>query len=674
MRQVALAIGVGQSGDLVTLEGARDGARKFAEWAGANGFEVTTLIDHSGTVSSQDIYEAVEAAVDAGDVERLFIFFSGHGVSKGAAEDFWLLSAGPRNPNEGVNVAMSMFLAATSGISHVAIFADACRTMAGKDRMGMGGALIFPNVDVESVDVEVDSFFATRSGDPALEVVPDDEAEAAFGIFSEALLEALSGEAEGALTVLSNGEVKMAVTAQSLRSWLNFVVPERSSRLPGANVQRPHCTAASSAPNNVFGSFEANAKSLLTVEVRGGGQPIPKVHVFANDGESREFELVYDGAPPALVELPTGVHYQVEVEQANRIQDPETAAITRLLQDTRLRVKMIAPRRGLDVVEPVEAPSPPRLRVETVVVDAAGTEHAAAPESGVFEVVTRDVVSGVRSTRYDTLDSGATPTANAIEVDVGSSAIVESLATAHGRDHFETGNGLSVLGAEVTDAFVTGGRADWFAQDGAFHVRGETDLETSLIARLSDDRWVAAALLPGFIGTVIVGRNGVDSLSYLPAQGYPYEETDPDNLQEALAVATAAVHGGRFEVAIGEASDVARYLRKYKHQNPTLGVFAAYAYERAGRFRQVRDMIPYFADMEQVVPFDLTLLARQDPSGIRVSPSYPLLTQGWAYLIDEENLHPAIVEARDTLAPSLWATPTGQGGEALARAVEQGDL
>src|SRR6266567_3008763 len=253
-RSVAIAIGVGQSGDLVILRGARNGAHEFAAWAHAVGFDqVVELIDDgSRKVRASEIYQVIDDAVDVGDVERLFIFFAGHGVAKGTALDFWLLSEGARNPNEAVNVDASLRLARGSGIAHVAVFADACRTMAGKDRMGVEGFVIFPNVHVPRVSVEMDSFFGARPGYASLEVVPDAAAEAAFGVFTRCLMLALNAQVSGAAEPIPNGKVSLAITAQSLRRYLLSSVPEQTSLAAGSKVQEPDCRSESTFARNVY--------------------------------------------------------------------------------------------------------------------------------------------------------------------------------------------------------------------------------------------------------------------------------------------------------------------------------------------------------------------------------------------------------------------------------------
>src|SRR4051794_37112839 len=106
-RQVAIAIGVSrveQARALPLLTGVKSGLDDFCEWASQQGFEVMRHDDADGPVSASDVFETVAAAVDAGDVERLFIFFSGHGLAPGVGDDLWLLSGAGQDPGAAVNV------------------------------------------------------------------------------------------------------------------------------------------------------------------------------------------------------------------------------------------------------------------------------------------------------------------------------------------------------------------------------------------------------------------------------------------------------------------------------------------------------------------------------------------------------------------------------------------
>lgn len=304
---------------------------------------------------------------------------------------------------------------------------------------------------------------------------------------------------------------------------------------------------------------------------------------------------------------------------------------------------------------------------------------------------------------------------------------VEVVARQAGRRRFESATGLSIVGAEPTrGAYIPGEGAPIdepvlkpFAENGLWHLGPSRRLTSSaVIVDLDGERYAATAMLAGFIGTLVVGALGVDSLNYVPAASgedsqnvvpavrtrffsSDYTEQFAAEARHAVALANAAARFGRFEVATDEASPVVRTLRKYKHYDPVLGIFAAYAYHRAGKVEEIESIIRHFVNQGQSIPFDIVMLAAQlrglsaeqywedslyrtyqpsvqDFGVLQYAPyapfSFPLLAQGWALLGPDEALHPAVAGFRRALRPALWATAAGPAGQELFDAVARGDV
>lgn len=545
-RQIAIVIAVEKAEGLPALPGALAGAREFASWAAAEGFDIVQLSDEGGEpVLADHVYRAIEGVVrgnaDSRDVDRLVIFFSGHGISKGAFADHWLLSRAPENPNEAVNVVKSIRLARRCGIPHVVIIADACRTNAQKDHAGIEGFLIFPSLDI--ADVELDQFFAARSGDPAYEKVSDDERRAAYGLFTKCLVSGLTEDRVLAAEPVIDGIKPLAVTAKSLRDYLRESVPKAASR---AGVkQQPDCVAGSYWPPNVI----------------------------------------------------------------EWVDEPK---------------RRFARRR----------PRPPKDR-----------------DRGMW--TKGELQGGLRALDKDLIEAA------------------NELIPLEAPGLFETRSGLTIMGAQVREVATSRGHEGFFHENGLWHVRG-TGEAASVVIDLGDDRYAAVAMLPDFIGTVHVGLTGVDLVTYRGAAFGPYGDED-ERTVSVLSLIGAASRLGLHDLAIDEAMEFAELFRQYKHQNPTFGIYAAYAYERAGRLDQVTSMIDFFRQARQIIPYDLSLLASEPTTFDMVAPMFPMMTQGWAYL-DSDSIHPAVSAASSTLLPSLWATPSGEGGRALFNAVERDEL
>jgi len=258
-RQVAVVIGVSRVPGFTPLAGVKTGVTEFSDWATAQGFQVERFVDFDGEpVRADSIVRAVRTVVDAGDAERLVVYFSGHGLAVGTWDDMWLLSEANVNPNEAINVSKSAELARQCGIPHVVFFGDACRNPPGKLQLSLQGSLVFPSVHLNQVDVQVDRFFATKSGDSAWEKVPEQVAARAFGVFSRCLMSGLRGEAGEVARPVVGGRMPYAVLAHPLREYLSRKVRLEAYREVQVD-QRPDCIAESIWEPNVLSWLEPPA-------------------------------------------------------------------------------------------------------------------------------------------------------------------------------------------------------------------------------------------------------------------------------------------------------------------------------------------------------------------------------------------------------------------------------
>ena len=164
------------------------------------------------------------------------------------------------------------------------------------------------------------------------------------------------------------------------------------------------------------------------------------------------------------------------------------------------------------------------------------------------------------------------------------------------------------------------------------------------------------------------------NVNYTPSRGTRrYEEMlrngEDLHLNERRAKVISAARFGKFRPTGSSDSLIveASYLRSSKAFDPTLGLYAAYAYAQAGDYRAVKSVYDYMAREPEPVLFDVAMLKVlfEPESEIgETSPSCPLLTQGWSYLSINYKLFPKILrELSSHLLPGLWTTftPTGTG-------------
>ena len=232
MQKAAIVIGVNATGDLPVLSAAVSGASQVVDWLRREGFHVEKFLDTRRPVVASDIFTAVAKLVDQGTLEQLVIYFSGHGFLFNSSEH-WMLSGAPDNPNEAISLTESVLLSRECGIPSVVFISDACRSTPQSLRAErVRGSLIFPNQGVSaSVDAEVDRFFATLPGEPALEMPLTESAGQYQGIYTACFLDAFRHPDEDmirSVTVFSG----ILVSLSRLKPFQNRLPLARSNQPP----------------------------------------------------------------------------------------------------------------------------------------------------------------------------------------------------------------------------------------------------------------------------------------------------------------------------------------------------------------------------------------------------------------------------------------------------------
>ena len=110
--------------------------------------------------------------------------------------------------------------------------------------------------------------------------------------------------------------------------------------------------------------------------------------------------------------------------------------------------------------------------------------------------------------------------------------------------------------------------------------------------------------------------------------------------------------------------------------DPTMAVYAAYAYYDLQTVGRIDEMSRYLRDDLGVSLFDVELLARelvgkQLTAADRIVPFVPLLSQGWPLLNAHRiTLHPALNGIQRTMRDSLWSLFDENGVEKLRNALQ----
>jgi hypothetical protein len=239
--------------------------------------------------------------------------------------------------------------------------------------------------------------------------------------------------------------------------------------------------------------------------------------------------------------------------------------------------------------------------------------------------------------------------------------------------HFDTG--FSISGAQLMSVSATPGITAVIAYQGdgagpALVRIGGTGgrLTGSVALQFADGSGTVVAALAGYTGNVVVEKGGVTNVSYDHAQKSEYErEYEREHLDPLRAAVAAAAKFGVFRVENKEeAATLANKIRVGKSYDPTLGIYAAYAYDQAGIHNEVLSVRQIMRSDLQVDIFDVAMLSDDVVDSRLVVPFCPTLSQGWNLLrVKQVSLPPPAAEARNHLRPALWTTFDAQGMAAL---------
>jgi hypothetical protein len=254
------------------------------------------------------------------------------------------------------------------------------------------------------------------------------------------------------------------------------------------------------------------------------------------------------------------------------------------------------------------------------------------------------------------------------------------IAASRGRPSFETACGFTIH-APVADVRVGNDLSiNHWEEDGVTHVRVHNAWDrpgSSLLVQFQDGSGSVFAVKQEYIGNVQLEDGRVINVNYTPsASSHLFQkeyEPDHERIDQRRAFVATATRHGVFRIDESKAEEVAQYLRMMKSVDPTLGIYAAYAYQEAGKLRELRSVLMYMSRDPMPVPFDVVLLARPD-SIPPFAPFCPMLTQGWALLELFPPISESIQDMRSMLKPGLWTTFTPEGVEVVRSRLEKGEL
>lgn len=272
--RAAVVIGVDRTG-LPKLDGAASGALAMGDWLREEGYHVTAHTDGPKTsVTRAEIFKTVTAYSKAATIEKLVIYFAGHGFYS-SGNEIWLLSGAPDDSSEAINLKVNEELARMTQLRHVIFIADTCRSLPTQYEMQMlKGANIFPTVPLGGT-CEVDTFFATLVGLPALEVALDEAMKEYEGLFTKTLIDLhKSAEPTDLVQTVIDGSDAMVFPNRRLKKRLPAAFSETARQLNIRKRQTPSLRIESDEPVHVARGFVPAAPAAMPSPV-GAPMPVP---------------------------------------------------------------------------------------------------------------------------------------------------------------------------------------------------------------------------------------------------------------------------------------------------------------------------------------------------------------------------------------------------------------
>ena len=260
-------------------------------------------------------------------------------------------------------------------------------------------------------------------------------------------------------------------------------------------------------------------------------------------------------------------------------------------------------------------------------------------------------------------------------------------------ERFETETGFAVLGIRLRDAVILGGSiADLSSEgDGAGKpalIRVDSPLSAcTIVVRFDNGSGAALAALKGYIGHVVVDDGNVVSINYVPSENnsrFAAFANRRAQLQRLRAAAAAAIRFGVFRIDDQVAArKLADLIRVEKSVDPSLGLYAAYAYSKGDSREELASVASYMHDDLNADLFDVAMLARREiaidrapgPTSPTTVPFCPMLTQGWNLLRARGIKLPKVLEAaQDDLHRAVWTTFPADRMRKIFKAIGNGDI
>jgi hypothetical protein len=356
-----------------------------------------------------------------------------------------------------------------------------------------------------------------------------------------------------------------------------------------------------------------------------------------------------------VIEIPRRVKALRLEKKVN--QNPDSIITSRNNWLARIDAAVAATRSGRLTAPPAAAPPIPNLRMMTRDATVSAAEGRQAD---------------LDRTLHDAVAAGIPGAAQF-------AGTLQHLAEPFGPSHFESHCGIKVRGARIVSFLAPLATGSLLGHDGdLLRIDRLEGPGVSVLLRLENGTGCVVPVVQGFLSAVTFDDGELVDVAYEPSANtwrWDVYQQGASEVRALRGVAATASRHGRFRLDPRDAEKFGKRMQYAKGIDPTLAVYAAYAYHDLQLTDRIREMSRYLVEDLGVTFFDLELLGRRlvkrsiDRNQMIV-PFVPLLSQGWSLLhAHRVKLHPALNGIEETMLDSLWTQFNGHGVEKLEHAM-----
>ena len=669
--KAAIVIGVDKPQELTPLSGASIGAYKVAKWLDQD-FDVALLTDstnapelslystYHGEVRSAQIADAIEEFVieRRNQYEMLLIYFSGHGTL--SRNDQWLLSKAPRSPGEAIDLNGAVDAARYCGVPNVVFISDACRDVSNKITLNvLNGAQIFPTIGEYTLAGKVDIIRATSRGKAAFEF--KDGNSNTHSVLTKSLLDSFYSPKKKMISIIDG---KPIIANRTLESFLQDEVDEILATISPPPVQTLELIIPSS--DNIYiteipSSFSKN----LAATPRG----------------SNRFSYPYIDAfkPRSHLEKSISLNHIPQLN-SKLINNLKFNNITTLKQVADLSIKKV------NELSQIGAKSKSKYKWQEISKSANDlliSQGLRKPtESLPIDVLFKDSYNESISENLLNLPQNLYYELNdKIPTNIPKEILAD----------YTVKSAFSFIGAKIKRAEVPLNEKQTSIEivnsktNSSLILKGNLK-PSSIVIEFENIGCVVLPAIEGYFGQGKISLNGLtnfnlSSRSFLEKQEYRNKHGVGEASDVVLmrAAVSELLKNNRFVLkSKEEAYRLAESIRMQKAIDPTLGLFASYAYSRSGLDAEVKDVFNYMQQDLNVNIFDVAMLSERDHTENTIPnmiPACPMLTQGWSFINSRSiELQNIFKDGANYLKPSLWTTFSSEFTNELFHAIQKGEF